>query len=93
MRKAAEIQDFKTRDFRASEDVWKALMLEPVDYSYKAINNQFSRALMEKMTFEHGGREYDEKYPDGIPTSVVITLNGIYYKIILLIEFHIFCLK
>jgi 2-methylcitrate dehydratase len=28
---------------------------------------------MEKMTFEHGGAEYDRNYPDGIPTSVVIT--------------------
>ena len=32
---------------------------------------------MEKITFEHGGPEYDAKYPDGIPTSVIITdANG-----------------
>ena len=29
---------------------------------------------MEKAEFEHGGKSYDDKYPEGIPTSVVITL-------------------
>lgn len=28
---------------------------------------------MAKIQFEHGGAEYDEKYPQGIPTSVEIT--------------------
>ena len=28
---------------------------------------------MSKIEFEHGGAEYDEKYPEGIPTSVQIT--------------------
>lgn len=28
---------------------------------------------MAKISFSHGGASYDEKYPDGIPTSVVIT--------------------
>jgi len=27
---------------------------------------------MAKIAFEHGGDEYDRRYPDGIPTSVVI---------------------
>lgn len=27
------------------------------------------------MVFAHGGIEYDEKYPEGIPTSVVIELS------------------
>ena len=27
------------------------------------------------MEFEHGGIEYDLKYPDGIPTRVIITLK------------------
>ena len=31
---------------------------------------------MEKIAFEHGGAEYDAKYPDGIPTSVVVTLTS-----------------
>lgn len=52
---------------------WKELMLEPADYAHDAIHHRLTRQLMERIEFAHGGREYDEKYPDGIPTSVVIT--------------------
>lgn len=52
---------------------WKELMLEPADYGDSAIYDSRTRALMDKIEFEHGGKEYDDKYPDGIPTSVVIT--------------------
>ena len=51
-------------------------MPEPSDFTQKAINNKTTRSLIEKVTVEHGGKAYDEQYPDGIPTSVVITLNG-----------------
>ena len=27
---------------------------------------------MERIEFRHGGREYDDKYPDGIPTTLEI---------------------
>jgi 2-methylcitrate dehydratase len=52
---------------------WKELMLSPHDFSHAAIQNPVTRSLMEKMTFEHGGPEYDRRYPDGIPTSICIT--------------------
>ncbi|MGQ0629276.1 MAG: MmgE/PrpD family protein, partial [Phycisphaerales bacterium] len=52
---------------------WATLMLSPYDYNEAAIMNPFTRALMEKITFEHGGTEYDRLYPEGIPTSLVIT--------------------
>ncbi|GJM19933.1 MAG: hypothetical protein DHS20C14_21460 [Phycisphaeraceae bacterium] len=52
---------------------WTELMLDPYDYCPEAINNKRTRALMERIQFEHGGKEYDDRYPDGIPTSVVIT--------------------
>lgn len=52
---------------------WKDLILTPYDYDRSSIHNKVTRSLMEKITFEHGGREYDDKYPDGIPTSMVIT--------------------
>lgn len=52
---------------------WKQLMLLPHDFDPGAIRNSLTRSLMEKMSFEWGGREYDDKYPDGIPTSMVIT--------------------
>ncbi|MCA9280136.1 MAG: MmgE/PrpD family protein [Phycisphaeraceae bacterium] len=52
---------------------WTDLMLEPKDYGPEAINNSLTRTLMDKIEFAHGGKEYDDRYPDGIPTSVVIT--------------------
>ncbi len=56
-----------------NDAAWKRLFLAPVDYGQEAINNADTRALMDKIAFEHGGPEYDAKYPDGIPTSVVIS--------------------
>ncbi|MEZ6318461.1 MAG: MmgE/PrpD family protein [Phycisphaerales bacterium] len=52
---------------------WPELMLDPYDYCPEAINNKRTRAIMERIAFEHGGPDYDKRYPDGIPTSVVIT--------------------
>ncbi|KAA0214289.1 MAG: hypothetical protein DYG94_07780 [Leptolyngbya sp. PLA3] len=52
---------------------WTELMLAPVDYGSEAIMNPRTRSLMQKIEFAHGGAEYDRRYPDGIPTSVVIT--------------------
>jgi len=52
---------------------WKDLILTPYDYDRASIHNTVTRSLMDKITFEHGGQDYDNKYPDGIPTSMVIT--------------------
>ena len=59
----------------AHDEAWKALMLMPYDYqvSNEAIFNPLTRSLMQKIDFRHGGAEYDAKYPDGIPTSIIIT--------------------
>lgn len=72
LRKAFEIEDFnqKCSDYKSLDEVWKLLMLDPKDYSFPALYNPITRKLMEKMEFAHGGKEYDEKYPEGIPTSV-----------------------
>lgn len=59
----------------SNDDAWKILMLLPEDYSPDAINHASTRELMAKVAFEHGGPEYDARYPDGIPTSIVLT-NG-----------------
>ncbi|MFO0962755.1 MAG: MmgE/PrpD family protein [Phycisphaerales bacterium] len=56
-----------------NDAMWKLLFLAPQDYSAQAIADKRTRAIMEKIDFAHGGPEYDAKYPDGIPTSVVIT--------------------
>lgn len=58
--------------FDKPEDPWKKLMLLPYDYSKDAIYDPLTRAIMERVVFEHGGEEYDKNYPDGIPTSLTI---------------------
>ena len=50
-------------------------MLMPHDFAPDAIFNTITRALMEKFEFTHGGAEYDRRYPDGIPTSLAITMK------------------
>lgn len=62
----------------AHDGIWKALMLSPYDYAEdeRAVFNPLTRALMKKIVFEHGGPEYDRRYPDGIPTSIVITASS-----------------
>jgi 2-methylcitrate dehydratase len=69
LRKALEIRAAK----KNAPLTWKELMLGPRDFDARAINDPLTRTLMAKMSFEHGGAEYDSKYPDGIPTSIVIT--------------------
>jgi len=58
------------------DGAWKELMLSPYDYGIDALYDPDTRALMQKITFEHGGAEYDAKYPDGIPTAIDITVKG-----------------
>jgi 2-methylcitrate dehydratase len=62
----------------ANDAVWKALMLSPYDYKEddSAVFNETTRGIMSKISFVHGGREYDERYPDGIPTSIRVTAGG-----------------
>ena len=61
---------------QSNDEVWKRLMLTPYDFDADAISHPTARAIMDTVSFEHGGKEYDEKYPDGIPTSVKITLHN-----------------
>jgi len=58
------------------DEAWKELMLSPYDYGYEALYDKDTRTLMDKISFSHGGKEYDDKYPDGIPTSMDITLKN-----------------
>lgn len=69
LRKAFEKQDNITKE-HTPEDLWKYLMLLPHDYGKDALYNEVTRKLMTKIEFEHGGKEYDDQYPKGIPTSV-----------------------
>jgi len=58
------------------DDAWMDLMLSPYDYGKDALYEADTRKLMSKITFSHGGPDYDAKYPEGIPTSMDITLKG-----------------
>lgn len=71
LRKAIQMRD-RLAGMPSTDDLWKALMLMPQDYSKEAIFDSDTRALMSAIRFEHGGPEYDERYPDGIPTSITI---------------------
>jgi 2-methylcitrate dehydratase len=63
-----------------NDAAWKKLILMPEDFKKEAIYDAETRDLMAKIEFEHGGDEYDSKYPDGIPSSVVITdIDGVEY--------------
>jgi 2-methylcitrate dehydratase len=67
----------KVKSLVASRDsLWKELILTPVDYSYKALYDKETRTLMSKIKFVHGGKSFDDKYPEGIPTQVDIVLTN-----------------
>jgi 2-methylcitrate dehydratase len=73
LRKAMEHKEYNGTGKNNSNEApinvaWKNLMLEPKDYSYSAIYNPLTRKIMDKIVFEHGGKAFDDKYPDGIPT-------------------------
>jgi len=77
LRKAIEMASEKGSGALAdgNDEWWKLLMLAPADYGRDAIINKVTHELMDKIDFEHGGQEYDDRYPDGIPTSLVIELD------------------
>lgn len=62
----------------SNAEAWKELMLLPDDYAEEdsAIFHPLTRSLMAKIEFLHGGPDYDAKYPEGIPTSLVIRMNS-----------------
>merc|ERR1719281_2176698 len=70
------VKAFKQGAGATMDETWKKLMLSPYDYGKDALYDADTRALMQKITFSHGGPEYDAKYPDGIPTSMDITMKG-----------------
>jgi len=77
LRKAEEIAKSDGVEFfaQSNDEVWKRIMLTPYDFDEDAINNETTRAIMGIVCFEHGGEEFDKNYPDGIPTSIHITMK------------------
>lgn len=62
----------KIKEAKDLEDLWTTLMLTPLNYSKLAINDEVTRSIMNKIEFQHGGVDYDSKYPEGIPTSMQV---------------------
>ena len=65
----------KKRDqlvYGALDVMWMQLILTPDDYADSAIHDPELRKQFDLINFKHGGPDYDEKYPKGIPTRVVI---------------------
>jgi 2-methylcitrate dehydratase len=58
--------------YQQNQAGWQELMLVPADYNPSSLDDPLTRRIMDKVEFRHGGPEYDEKYPDGIPTSLEI---------------------
>ena len=56
--------------FRTRTCGWKELMLVPDDYDETSLQDPLTRRIMQCIEVVHGGAEYDDKYPDGIPTSL-----------------------
>ncbi len=58
---------------------WTDLMLMPADYDEAALFDPNTRSIMDRIDFRHGGREFDDRYPDGIPTRIEMeTTSGQY---------------
>jgi len=51
---------------------WRELMLIPADYDDAGLAHPVTRAIIDQIEIRHGGKEYDDRYPDGIPTSLEI---------------------
>ncbi len=74
LRKALDLaREHGSKALGHGDEGWIKLMLGPHDYGRDALFHPETRALMDRISFEHGGPEYDRRYPDGIPTSLVIT--------------------
>lgn len=58
--------------FQTKQTWWRELMLVPEDYDDQNLFDPLTRQLIDRIEFRHGGREYDDKYPDGIPTTLEI---------------------
>jgi 2-methylcitrate dehydratase len=63
--------------FHERKSGWRELMLVPADYEAASLADPLTRSFIERIEFRHGGKEYDEKYPDGIPTTLEIEHAGL----------------
>lgn len=57
------------------DDMWRKLMLGPSDFMGTSSINSRTLQLMKKIKVIHGGSEFDEAFPDGLPARVKIQLK------------------
>jgi len=76
LQKALVQSDWNEKEWSSIDDLWKALPLVPSDYSSAALRDPITNMLMKKIKCEEGGKEFDEKFPDGTPTIVRMKLRG-----------------
>jgi 2-methylcitrate dehydratase len=69
---AARKNSFPAETSEPLASVWRRLMLLPADYDDAALHHPLTRALMQRIELRHGGPDYDARYPEGIPTSLVL---------------------
>lgn len=72
LRKAIDRATVVSSPARPNDEItlWQDLILLPADYDEAALFHPITRELMSRIEFVHGGKEYDQKYPDGIPTTL-----------------------
>lgn len=51
---------------------WSDLLLLPDDYDAQALKDPLTKKIMAKISIKHGGKDFDAKYPEGIPTTIKI---------------------
>ena len=68
IRKSLAMQ--KELDYSSIEALWSDLMLMPEDYSSEALNDPLTLQLIDKISIEHGGADYDSLFPKGQPSRV-----------------------
>jgi 2-methylcitrate dehydratase len=77
--------------FQKRKSGWRELMLSPADYDDASLVDPLTRQLIDRVEFRHGGKEYDDRYPDGIPTTLEIeheTLGNLSSGLIMYPEGH-----
>ena len=58
--------------YKSQSASWKELMLLPEDYTEEKIHDPTIRQVIATIDVIHGGDQYDHRYPQGIPTAVIL---------------------
>jgi len=76
IRKAIEYGSDLAKYCDKIENLYKLLIMTPNDYTKEALNNTFTRKIMEKINFVWGGKQFDDLYPEGIPVQLDVNFTN-----------------